>query len=115
MRKPSWPWDPPPRPQTISTHYLAELLGIVLKNQEKILANQEKMMATLADTLALVTAEDTTIDSVVVLIQGLRDQIASAGLSAADQAKVDAIFAQATADQAKLNTALTANVPTPTP
>ncbi len=100
--------------QEISTHYLAELLGIVLKNQDKILANLEKMMATLADTLALVTAEDTTIDSVLALMQGLQAQIASAGLSAADQAKVDAIFAQATADKAKLDTALASGV-TPAP
>ncbi len=112
MRKPFHPGRPP----EISTHYLAELLGIVLKNQDKILANQEKMMATLADTLALVTAEDTTIDSVLALVQGLKDQIASAGLTPADQAKVDAIFAQATADQAKLQTALAANVtPPPAP
>ncbi len=113
MRKPSWPWDPPSKPAEISTHYLAKLLGIVLTNQGKILAQQEKMMATLADTLALVTAEDTTIDSVLALVQGLKDQIASAGLTPADQAKVDAIFAQATSDQAKLQTALDANVPTP--
>ncbi len=109
MPKPAHPQNQP----EISTHYLAKLLGIVLKNQEKILANQEKMMATLADTLALVTAEDTQIDSVIALIQGLQAQIASAGLSAADQAKVDAIFTQVTNDQAKLSTALTANVPTP--
>ncbi len=70
-------------------------------------------MATLADTLALVTAEDTTIDSVLALVQGLKDQIASAGLTPADQQKVDAIFAQATADQGKLQAALTANVPAP--
>ena len=68
-------------------------------------------MATLDDTLALVKAEDTTIDSVLALVQGLQAQIASAGLTAADQAKVDAIFAQATADQGKLQAALTANVP----
>ena len=76
-----------------------------------ILANTEKIMATLDDVLADVTAETTAIGSITTLIQGLQAQIAAAGLSPADQAKVDAIFADAEANKAALATALAANVP----
>ena len=78
---------------------------------DHILANEEKIMASLDDVLADVTAETTAIDSVSTMIQGLRDQIANAGLSAADQAKVDAIFATAEANKQKISAALAANVP----
>lgn len=76
-----------------------------------ILANQEKIMATLDEVLQDVTDETTAIDSVAALIQGLRDQIAAAGLSPADQAKVDAIFATAETNKAKIAAALAANTP----
>jgi hypothetical protein len=76
-----------------------------------ILANQEKIMASLDETLDKVTEADTADDSIIALLQGLRDQIATGGLSAADQAKVDAIFAKATSSVTKINAALAANVP----
>ena len=58
-------------------------------------------MATLDQVLATVT-------EVGVLIQGLKDQTANAGLTEADQAKVDQIFAAAEANKAALASALTA-------
>ena len=76
-----------------------------------ILANQEKIMASLQETLDDVTAETTAIDSVVALVQGLRDQLNAAGLSSADQAKVDAIFTAIEGNKTKLAAALAANVP----
>lgn len=73
--------------------------------------NQEKMMATLDQVLADVEDEKTVIASLVTFIQGLQTQIANLGLSAADQAKVDAIFADAEANKAALAAAMTANTP----
>ena len=42
-------------------------------------------------------------------------QITAGGLSPADQAKVDAIFSQATANNTKITAAVLANTPTPVP
>lgn len=74
-------------------------------------AKLEKIMASLDDIVADVAAENTAIASVSTLIQGLKDQIANIGLSTADQAKVDAIFAGVEANKAALATALQTNVP----
>lgn len=71
-------------------------------------------MSTLDETLAAVTDESTKDDSIIALLAGLAAQIAAGGLTPADQAKVDAIFAQATSNAAKISAAITANTP-PTP
>jgi len=72
---------------------------------------ENRIMASLDETLAAVTAESTVDDSIIALLQGLAAQIAAGGLSPADQAKVDAIFSQATANAAKVSAAVTANTP----
>lgn len=84
----------------------------------RLIEGQWKIMATLDETLAEVTAEDTKVDSIIALIGGLQQQLADA-LSGATlppgvQAKVDQIFAQATASAGKIDTAISANTP-PTP
>lgn len=74
----------------------------------------DKIMATLDETLALVTAEGTKDDSIIVLMNGIKDQLATAlggALSPDAQAKVDAIFAQATANSSKIQAAIDANTP----
>lgn len=81
---------------------------------------QEKSMATLDQVLSDVTDESTVIDGVMTLVSGLRQQVADllakTGMSADDQAKVDAIFAAAEANKAKLGNALVSNTPaTPSP
>ena len=69
-------------------------------------------MASLDETLAAVTAEKTADDSIVALLAGIKAQLAAAlanaTLSPADQAKVDAIFAAATASASEINTAIAA-------
>ena len=75
----------------------------------------EKFMATLDETIAATTAENTAVDSMIAFLGGLEAQLATAlagaGLSAADQAKVDGIFSAATAKAAAINTALAAGTP----
>ncbi len=73
----------------------------------------DAMAKTLDDVLAVVTAESTKIDSLIALVNGLKQQVADA-LSGATlppsvQAKVDAVFDAATADAAKIDGALAAN------
>lgn len=76
-------------------------------------------MASIDDLLTAVTAEDTDVDSVVALVASLQAQVATAlsttNILPADQAKLDAVFAQATASAGKIVTALGANVPPPPP
>lgn len=77
----------------------------------------EQLMATLDETLALVTDESTKLDSVIALVDGLKAQLdealSGAKLPPAVQAKVDAIFAGATTNAAKIVDALDTNVPAP--
>jgi len=78
----------------------------------------EKLMHTLDETLTLVTAEPTRLDSIIALINGLKQQLADAlagaTLSPSVQAKVDAMFDAATASAGKIDTAIqTGNPPVP--
>ena len=77
----------------------------------RVLQLLEKIMATLDETLAVVNAQSTVDDSIIALLDGLAAQIAAGGLSAADQAKVDAIFAQATKNSAKVAADVLAHTP----
>ena len=86
-------------------------MGITVRALQAILNKLEKLMASLDETLAAVNAESTVDDSIIALLQGLAAQIGNSGLSAADQAKVDQIFAQAQANAAKVSAAVTANTP----
>lgn len=77
-------------------------------------------MATLQELLDLVTAEGTKEDSIIALLNGIKQQLADilAGseLPPGVQAQVDAVFAAATANANKLDAAITANTPAaPTP
>lgn len=67
---------------------------------------------TLDQVLASVTDESTIDDSIITLLTGIKTQLDAAlagGLSPANQAKVDAIFAAAEANKAKVSAAITAN------
>lgn len=86
-------------------------MGITVRALQAILNKLEKIMASLDETLAAVNAESTVDDSIIALLQGLAAQIAAGGLSPADQAKVDQIFASAQANAAKVSAAVTANTP----
>lgn len=72
-------------------------------------------MASLDETLAAVSAEDTKIDSIIAYNTGLKKQLddvlSGANLPPGVQAKVDAIFNQANASAGKIDTAIAANTP----
>ncbi len=90
---------------------LDQILTIV----KQIQTNTEKIMASLDETLAAVTAEDTKVDSIIALLAGLKAQLADVlsgtVIPPAVQTKIDAMFATATAGAAKIDTAITANTP----
>lgn len=104
----SSPWDSAP-PWAVE-------LGAMLIH---VIDNQEKIMATLDQVLTDVTDESNRLDSLSTLIDGLKtqlsDALSGANLPAPVQAKVDAIFAAAETNKGKIDAALNANVPAPTP
>ena len=73
-----------------------------------ILKQQGTIMAAIDDLQAAVTAEDTVIDSAIVLIQGIPALIAAAGV---DPAKLAALQADITAKSTALANAVAANTP----
>lgn len=94
----------------------------ILDNQHKhkeilfqILRKEESIMATLDQIAADVTSEKTVIDSLAVLITGLKQQLddvlAGVTLPPAVQAKVDEIFVAAEANKAALAAAVLAGTP----
>ena len=77
-----------------------------------IIDKQEILMAAIDDLQAAVAAEDTVIDSAVVLLQGIPALIAAAGT---DPAKLTALQADITAKTTTLAAAVLAGTPTPAP
>lgn len=79
---------------------------------DRLALMEKRLMATLDETLAAVTEEGTKDDSIIALLAGIKaqlDEVLAGGLTAANQAKVDAIFAAATANSGKIQTAIDAN------
>jgi nitrogen fixation protein len=72
-------------------------------------------MADLDQVLTSVTDEDTLIDSVIALLNGveqqLKDALAGTTLPPAVQAKIDAVFDKVEASKVKVNAAIVANTP----
>lgn len=93
-------------------------LDLLLTLLETVIANQEKIMATLDEVLAAVNDESTQEDSIVALLQQLREQIAgltSGTLPPDVQAKVDAIFTGLQSNKAKLAAAVANTGSNPAP
>lgn len=77
----------------------------------------EQMANTLDDVLKDVNDESTLDDSIITLLTGIKgqlDTVLAGGLTADQQTKVDAIFAAAEANKAKVAAAITANTPAAT-
>lgn len=94
---------------------LEALLKDIRWNQGLTLRRLERIMATIDEVLADVTEESSKIDSLVVFIAGLKQQIADAlagvTLPPAVQAKVDQVFAAVEVNKAKVVAAMEANTP----
>jgi hypothetical protein len=81
------------------------MLGIIIEDQEKL-------MAAIDDLATAVAAEDTVIDSAVVLLQGIPALIAAAGTNPAALTKLQADI---TAKTATLSAAVLSGTPTSAP
>lgn len=94
------------------------VLHEVLKQVQETRKGLALMANTLDDVLNAVTAESTADDSIITLLTGIKgqlDALLAGGLTADQQAKVDAVFAAATGNAAKVNAAIAANTPAPAP
>lgn len=72
----------------------------------------EANMATLEDTLALVEAQNTRVDSLIALTADLHQKVIDAlggGLTPSQQMRVDAVFDEVKAEADKVDAAITAN------
>ncbi len=80
-----------------------------------ILTKEDELMASIDDIAADMTTQTTLLASLASFVQGLKDQIeaalSGATLPPAVQAKVDAVFAQAEANNAAIAAAMVANTP----
>lgn len=103
-----WGWC---RRLAFTDQLIARRLGRI----ERALSNLEtKIMATLDEVLATVTEEDTKIDSLITLVQGLKaqlDDVLAGELTPEQQAKVDAIFDAVTDNPQRIQDAIDANTP----
>jgi altronate dehydratase len=92
--------------------YLRQQLDKILGLLQDIKSQGDKIMATLDEVLAKVTEESTADDSIIVLLIGIKQQLADAltgvTLPPAVQAKVDAVFQAASDNVTKINTAINA-------
>jgi len=95
-----------------SLYALRLAVARVEEKVDRILAKEIRMAKTLDDVLADVTAQTTVVQSVLTLIEGLKQQLADA-LASGDPAKVQAVLDGLEANTASLSAAVTANTPAP--
>lgn len=93
---------------------ISDKLMAIINALHALHEGETTIMATLDEVLAKVTEANTKEDSIIALVSGLKQQLADAlagvTLPPAVQAKVDAIFDQASQDVTKIDAALAANV-----
>lgn len=92
-----------------------DLFLLIARELNQINRNLETIMATIDQLVTDVNEESTLEESVITLLNGIKQQLtealSGANLPPAVQAKVDAAFSQLEANKAKLADALTANTP----
>lgn len=97
---------------------VAQKLDAILEKLNSIEGKVNISMKTLDEVLDEVKLERTKVSGLIVLLNGIKQQLTDAlagiTLPAAAQAKVDAIFDEASAAAADIDAAVAANVP-PTP
>ena len=71
---------------------------------------ETELMSTLDDDIAAVAAQTTAVGSLTTFITSLEDQIKALGITPAQQAQIDAIFANVTANTTAISAALVQNV-----
>ncbi len=95
-------------PTYVEFQHIRKELAEIMRVLANLVTQQGAIMATLTDVQTDVTAEDTVVDSAVVLLQGLAAQIAAL---TPNQAAIDALAADVTAKTQVLANAVAANTP----
>ena len=93
-------------------HRLNDKLDLVLRLLIHVLNKENLLMATLQDVTAAVAAESTVDDSIIVLLNGIVQQLKDA-MASNDPAALDVVVANIQLNTAKIQAAVTANT-TPT-
>lgn len=94
----------------------ARRLDAIISIARNISTKQDAILMTLQDIVDDVAAEATAIDSLVVFIKGLQDQIAAIpGITPAMQAQIDGIFASVEKNKASVMAAMAPAVVEPPP
>ena len=83
-------------------------LDLVLRLLVHIINKENHLMATIQDVSAAVAAESTVDDSIIVLLNGIVQQLKDAQASN-DPAALDVVVANIQANTAKIQAAVTAN------
>lgn len=89
---------------------ILDKLDSVLSRESRIQRQGETIMATLADVQAKVAAEGTVVDSAVVLLKGLKDQL-DAAIASNDPAALQALSDSIGSQTDTLATAVATNTP----
>jgi hypothetical protein len=101
--------------QNAVTAALKPVLDSIASLSASLTQKVNTIMSTLDDDIAAIAAQTTAVGSLATFIQGLQAQIAALpGLTAAQQAQIDAIFTSVSANTSAITSAMAANVP-PTP
>lgn len=90
------------------------LLGFLSSELIRKRKEVDEIMATIQEVLDVVAATSGSADSIIVLLNGIKQQLADAlaqigGVPAEVQAKIDEVFAIAVANKAKIDEAVSAN------
>ena len=86
------------------------LLDVIVKKLDLVMKQQEKTMGTLEDLKAAVTRNTDAGNSVVVLLQGISQQLKDAKASG-DPAAIDEVIASLEAETTRFGEAVVANTP----
>lgn len=87
---------------------IEERMDQLLGKSNRLLTREGEQTMTLDELVAKLEAQETTVGGIETLIQTLRQELANQGL---DQAKIDAAFAVAESNTARLDAALLSGTP----
>jgi hypothetical protein len=88
-------------------------LDQIISLLNRVIVKERQIMSTLDDLVTATAAQKTVLDSLVVFIKGLKDQIINGvtGLTAAQQAQLDKVFTDLNANTQEVADAMVENTP----
>src|ERR1017187_9337246 len=99
--------------QSLTIEFGPATLNVVerlISQLSQVSDKETQLMSTLDDDIAAIAAQTTVIGSLTTFITSLEDQIKALGITPAQQAQIDAIFSNVTANTTAISAALVQNV-----